>query len=407
MGVSEVARRYNRDAELAVHGGTPVREEMLPYGRQSLDEDDIKAVVAILRSNWLTTGPSVSRFEREFASCVGVAEAVALANGTAALHAAIYAAGIEPGDEVITSPLTFVASANCVVFQGGTPVFADVDPCTLTLDPERVKAKVTPRTKAIVAVDYGGHPCDYDGLREIAEEHGLTLIADACHALGGSYRGSSVGSLADLNVFSFHPVKTITTGEGGMVTTDKPDAAARVRLFRNHGISSDHSKRAKAGTWEYEMVDLGYNYRITDFQCILGCQQLRKLPRFVARRREIAQTYDAAFTNMRGMRRPVVRDDVEHAYHIYPILLDHEFSPKRKEVFEALRAEGIGANVHYIPVHLHPYYRARFGTQPGESPEAEGAYERLLSLPVFPGMTDRDADDVICAVRKVIAWYSR
>jgi perosamine synthetase len=391
-------------ARLAIDGGIPIRRTRLPYGRQWLDEDDIAAVVEVMRSDWLTTGPKVGEFEEAFSDFVGAEEAVAVSNGTAALHAAMHAIGIGPGDEVIVPPMTFAASANCVVSQGGTPVFADVDPDTLLLDPAQVEAKITPRTKAIIAVDYTGQPCDYDALRTTADQHGLALIADACHALGGSYKGRPVGSLADLSVFSFHPVKHITTGEGGMITTDDPELARRMRVFRNHGITTDHRQREAKGSWFYEMVDLGYNYRLTDLQCALGMSQLRKLPGWVARRQEIARRYDTAFAEMPVVQPLGVRDDVSHAYHLYVIRLDlTQLRVTRAEVFAALRAEGIGVNVHYIPVHLHPFYRERFGTRPGLCPVAEEAYERLLSLPVFPKMNNADVEDVILAVRKVLS----
>ena len=387
---------------LAIDGGTPIRRTRLPYGQQWLDDDDITAVVEVLRSDWLTTGPKVGEFEQAFADFVGAREAVAVSNGTAALHAAMYAVGIGPGDEVIVPPMTFAASANCVVFQGGTPVFADVDRDMLLLDPAQVEAKITPRTKAIIAVDYTGQACDYDALRAIADRHGLILVADACHALGGSYKGRPVGSLADLSIFSFHPVKHITTGEGGMITTDDPDLAQCMRVFRNHGITSDHRQREKQGSWFYDMVDLGYNYRLTDFQCALGMSQLRKLPDWVERRQEIALRYDAAFAEILIVEPLGVRKDVSHVYHLYVIGLDlTQLWATRAEVFAALRAEGIGVNVHYIPVHLHPFYRERFATGPGLCPVAEAAYKRIISLPIFPHMADADIDDVINAMRKV------
>ncbi|HEC34796.1 MAG TPA: UDP-4-amino-4,6-dideoxy-N-acetyl-beta-L-altrosamine transaminase [Chloroflexi bacterium] len=393
---------------LAIDGGTPVREKRLPYGHQWLDDDDIAAVVEVLRSDWLTTGPKVGEFERAFADFVGAKEAIAVSNGTAALHAAMYAVGIGPGDEVIVPPMTFASSANCIVFQGGTPVFADVDPDTLLLDPAQAEARITPRTKAIIAVDYTGQACDYDALRTIAGRHGLTLVADACHALGGSYKGRPVGSLAALSAFSFHPVKHITTGEGGMITTDDPELARRMRVFRNHGITTDHRQREQLGSWFYEMVDLGYNYRLTDIQCALGMSQLRKLPGWVARRQEIARRYDAVFAEMPAVGPLGVRDDVSHAYHLYMIRLDLDrLKVDRARVFTALLAEGIGVNLHYIPVHLHPFYQERFSTGPGLCPVAEAAYERLITLPIFPRMNDDDVEDVIAAVRKVMEAYRR
>ena len=374
---------------------------MIPYGKQSIGDEDIRAVLDVLRSDWLTTGPKVAEFEELFAREVGTAHAVAVSSGTAALHAAAYALDVGPGDEVIVPSMTFAATANCAVFQGGTPVFADVDPDTLLLDTASAEARVTRRTRAIIAVDYAGQPCDYDALRALAERNGLALADDACHALGGRYKGRPVGSLADLSTFSLHPVKHITSGEGGMVTTDDPDLAKRMRLFRNHGITTDHRQREASGSWFYEMVDLGYNYRLTDFQCALGASQLGKLPVWVLRRREIAARYDAAFADAPGIRPLAVRPDAYHAYHLYVIRLEaREPGKDRAAIFRSLREAGIGVNVHYIPVHLHPYYRKRFGTRPGDCPVAEAAYERILSLPMYPGMSDGQVDEVIGAVRR-------
>jgi perosamine synthetase len=387
---------------LSLHGGEPIRTTRLPYGRQWLDEDDIAAVVDVLRSDWLTTGPKVSAFEAEFAATTGAREAVAVSSGTAALHAAVYAIGVGPGDEVIVPAMTFAATANCVVFQGGTPVFADVEADTLLLGPGQVVSRIGPRTKAIIAVDYAGHPCDYDGLRSLANEHGLTLIADACHALGATYRGRKVGTLADLSAFSFHPVKHITTGEGGMVTTDRTDWAQRMQRFRSHGITADHRQREREGSWFYEMTDLGYNYRISDVQCALGISQLAKLSRWVERRQLIAQRYNQAFADLPGIRPLGTRCDVGHAYHLYVVRIDEAIlGVDRGQVFRALQAEGIGVNVHYVPVHLHPFYRQRFGTGPGDCPVAEAAYAQVLTLPIFPAMTEQDIDDVVVAVHKV------
>ena len=392
--------------KLALEGGEPVRQATLPYGRQWLDEDDITAVTNVLRSDWLTTGPNVAQFEAAFAAATGAAEAVAVSNGTAALHAAMDALGIGPGDEVIVPAMTFAASANCVVYQGGTPVFADVKPDTLLVNPADVAAKVTARTKAIVAVDYAGQPCDYDALRDIAARHELALVDDAAHALGGQYKGRPVGTLADLNTFSLHPVKHITTGEGGMITTDDQTLARKMRVFRTHGITSDHRQRAEQGSWFYEMAALGYNYRITDFQCALGLSQLRKLPSWVARRQQIARMYDEAFAEIPAVTPLSVRADAFHAYHLYVVQFDLErLRADRNTIFQALRAEGIGVNVHYIPVHYHPFYRERFGAKAGLCPVAEAAYERIISLPIFPRMIDEDARDVVTAVAKVTEAY--
>jgi perosamine synthetase len=380
----------------------------IPYGRQWVDEDDLAAVLEVLRSDWLTTGPKVGEFEEALARFVGAADCIAVTSGTAALHAAMYALGIGPGDEVIVPPLTFAATANCVVFQGGTPVFADVDAQTLLLDPEKTEAKITPRTKAIIAVDYAGQPCDYDVFRDLTDRHGLALVADACHSLGGSYKGRPVGSLADLNIFSFHPVKPITTGEGGAITTNDENLAQRLRLFRNHGITSDHYRREQEVSWFYEMVDLGYNYRLTDFQCALGISQMKKLPGWLARRQDIARLYDEAFAPSAAARGLSVSANVVHAYHLYVILLNLDYlSVDRGAIFRALRKNGIGVNVHYIPVHLHPFYRQRFGTGPGLCPVAEQSYELILSMPIFPKMNDDDLQYVLDTTLMILNSYRK
>ena len=393
---------------LAIHGGTPVRKTLLPYGRQSIEEDDIQAVVQTLRSDWLTTGPKIGEFEEAFAAWVGARYAVSFSSGTAALHGAAFAAGIGSGDEAITTPLTFAATANCVLYQNATPVFADVDRNTLNLDPERVRAAVSSRTKALLPVDYAGHPADLDTILEIAQRHGLVVIEDACHALGAEYKGRRVGSIAHMTVFSFHPVKHLTTGEGGMVTTNNASYADALRKFRNHGISSGARDRQQAGQWHYDMVLLGYNYRLTDIACALGLSQLKKLEANLKRRREIAARYTAAFEEMPGICAPTVREEVLPAWHLYPIRLDvARLSVGRAEIFLALRAENIGVNVHYIPVHLHPYYRERFGYRGGEFPIAENAYESLISLPMFHSMSDQDVQDVIRAVSLVTCYYRK
>jgi perosamine synthetase len=394
--------------QLAIRGGKPVRENLLPYGRQSITEEDIAAVGDVLRSDWLTTGPKVGEFEEAFAARVGATYAVSFSSGTAALHAAAFAADLQSGDEAITTPLTFAATANCVLYQGATPVFADIDPGTLNLDPEQAAQHITTRTKAILPVDYAGHPAQLDRFLALADRHGLIVIEDAAHALGAEYRQRRVGSVSHLTVFSFHPVKHLTTGEGGMVTTDNPKFAEKLRRFRNHGISSDARQRQSEGQWHYEMVLLGYNYRLTDISCALGLQQLPRLDANLARRKAIAERYGEAFRSLAGVIMPQVRDDVNPAWHLYPIRLEAKnFSADRREFFRALRAENIGVNVHYIPVHLHPYYRERFGYRGGEFPLAEQAYDELISLPMFHGMGEQDVEDVISAVTKVAHAYAR
>ncbi len=393
---------------LAIHGGKPVREKFLPYGRQALEEEDIQAVVEVLRSDWLTTGPKIGEFEERFADWVGAGHAVSFSSGTAALHGTAFAAGLKSGDEAVTSPMTFCATANCVVYQEATPRFADVCPETLNIDPEQVAQKISERTRAIIAVDYAGHPAELGTLRRLADQHGLVLIEDACHALGAEYGGRKVGALADMTVFSFHPVKHLTTGEGGMVTTNDAGLAEKLRRFRNHGISSEARHRQESGQWFYEMVLLGFNYRLTDIGCALGISQLGRLQSNLTRRSEIAARYDRAFRDIPAVEIPSVREGVNPAWHLYPVRLNLEkLSAGRAEIFSALRAEKLGVNVHYIPVHLHPYYRARFGHAAGEHPVAENAYERLISLPMFHAMSDHDVEDVIAGVNKVCEAYCR
>ena len=391
---------------LAIDGGDPVRKTLLPYGHQSIGEDDIQAVVNVLRSDWLTTGPKVAEFEEALASRVGARYAVSFSSGTAALHGAAFAAGLKPGDEAITTPMTFAATANCILYQGATPIFGDVSSDTLNLDPEQATERITSRTRAILPVDYAGHPADLNAIQALAARHGLIVIEDASHALGAESEGRRVGSIADMTVFSFHPVKHLATGEGGMVTTDRDDFAEALRRFRNHGISSEARQRQTDGQWHYEMVLLGFNYRLTDIACTLGLSQLNKLENNLSRRREIANRYATAFRDLDGVSSPVVRNGMNPAWHLYPILLNLEkLSAGRGQIFRALRAENIGVNVHYIPVHFHPYYREHFGHRAGEYPVAEDAYARLISLPMFHGMSDGDVEDVIHAVNKIVGHY--
>jgi perosamine synthetase len=391
---------------LAIEGGSPVRGTYLPYGRQSVDDADIDAVVEVLRSDWLTTGPKVGEFEDAFAAAVGARHAVAVSSGTAALHAAAFAAGLRSGDEAITTPMTFAATANAVLYQGARPTFADVQPDTLNLDPDHAARAITGRTRAILPVDYTGQPADLDEIRGLADRHGLMVIEDAAHALGATYHGRPVGSLSQMTVFSTHPVKHITSGEGGVITTNDADIAERLRTFRNHGITSDARQRQEKGSWLYQMVLLGYNYRLTDLQSALGLSQLRKLPGWVARRRAIAARYSEEFMAMPEIDAPVVAAEREPAWHLYVIRLRLDrLNAGRSEVFRALRAENIGVNVHYLPVPWHPYYQ-ELGYQRGQWPVAESAYERMLSLPIFPTMADADVDSVIEAVGKVLGRYA-
>lgn len=364
----------------------------IPYGRQWIDEEDIAAVVEVLRSDYLTTGPMVEKFEKKVADYVGAKYAVAIANGTAALHAACFAAGIKEGDEVITTPITFAASSNCVIYCGGTPVFADIDPDTYNIDPYDIERKITKKTKAIIAVHFTGQPCEMEHIHQIARKYSLTVIEDAAHALGAEYHGKKVGSLSHMTIFSFHPVKHITTGEGGMIVTDDPKLYEQLKLFRTHGITRETGLLKKNdGPWYYEQLDLGYNYRITDLQCALGCTQMEKLPEFLKRRKELAQKYDQSFKDCKMIQIPYQTMGMQNAWHLYVIRVKNG---KRKEVFETLRTAGIGVNVHYIPVYQHPYYREH-GYAEVCCPNAECYYEESISLPMYPGLSDEEQQYVI------------
>lgn len=362
----------------------------IPYGRQTIEEDDILAVEEVLKSDFLTTGAKINEFEEAVANYVGVKYAVAVSSGTAALHAACYAAGIGSGDEVITSPITFAASANCVMYCGGTPVFADIDPQTYNISAKEIEQMITAKTKAILPVHFTGQPCEMDIIHTIARKYGLFVIEDAAHALGADYKGKKVGSLSDMTTFSFHPVKHITCGEGGMITTDSYKLYQKLCLFRTHGITRDASlMRENDGNWYYEQLELGYNYRITDFQCALGLSQLKKIDRFIARRKELARRYNEAFLGLEKIRIPYQNIDCHNSWHLYVICIE-----RRKELFDVLRAAGIGVNVHYIPVYRHPYYQEH-GYQNVYCPNAEHLYQRAISLPMYPGLTDEQQNYVI------------
>lgn len=371
---------------------------MIPYGRQTIDDADIVAVVKILKSDFLTTGPTVEEFERKVAAYTGAKYAVAIANGTAALHAACFAAGVGAGDEVITTPITFAASANCALYCGATPVFADIDARTYNIDPQDIRRKITDRTRAIVAVHFTGQPCEMDEIHAIAREHGLIVIEDAAHALGAEYKGQKIGGLSDMTVFSFHPVKHITTGEGGMIMTNNEKLYERLKLFRTHGITRDEKFLEKNdGPWYYEQIDLGYNYRITDIQCALGVSQMDKLPQFLARRKEIAKVYNEAFADNPNIEIPYQKEGCDNAYHLYVIRVKNG---KRAEAFAKLREAGIGVNVHYIPVYKHPYYQ-KHGYDKVCCPHAEQYYAECISLPMYPALTGEEQKYVIDKVLEI------
>lgn len=375
----------------------------LPYGKQTIGDDDIQAVIDVLRSDWLTTGPTVQQFEKLFAEYIGIKEAVAVCNGTAALHAAIYSFDIKSDDEVIVPVITFVASANCVLYMGGKPVFVDVHPDTLLIDIEDVKKKITPRTKAIIAVDYAGQTCAYNELKAVANEYNLKLISDTCHALGAKYKNKMAGSISDVSTFSFHPVKHLTTGEGGMAVTNNTELADKMRRFRSHGINVDFKQRTENNTWYYEMMDLGFNYRLTDIQCALGISQLKKIPKWLQSRQSIANFYDRAFLAINGVKPLSTLDGNEHAYHLYVVkVIEEECGITRKVLFNTLRKQNIGVNVHYIPLHYHPYYQKNVTSAALYYPNAEQTYEQIISLPIHQSMTINDATRVIETIQTCI-----
>ncbi|MCY6370407.1 UDP-4-amino-4,6-dideoxy-N-acetyl-beta-L-altrosamine transaminase [Clostridium ganghwense] len=393
--------------KLAINGGKPVRDTYLAYGKQYIDDDDIKAVVDVLKGDYLTTGPKVKEFEDTVANYVGAKYAVAVSNGTAALHTACLAAGIGEGDEVIVPPITFAASSNCILYCGGKPVFVDINPDTYNIDVEKIEGAITVRTKAIIPVDFAGQSVDMDLICKIADKYNLTIIEDAAHALGSEYKGEKIGSIADMTEFSFHPVKPITTGEGGVIVTNNEELYKKMLLFRSHGITRDSKLLThNEGPWYYEQLHLGYNYRITDIQCSLGLSQINKIDEFVKNRREIVNRYNEAFKDIEEIITPREDEFSNSGWHIYVIKLNlDKLTCTRKEIFEALQVENIGVNVHYLPVYLHPYYE-KLGYKRGLCPEAEKLYERMLTLPLFPKMTDKDVEDVIRAVKKVVDYYS-
>lgn len=393
----------------AIEGGKPIRDKALPYAKQYIDDDDCRAVDEILKSDFLTTGPMAKEFESEIAGYVGVKHAVAFANGTAALHGACYAAGIKAGDEVITSPITFAASANCILYMGGTPVFADIDKDTFNISPEEIAKKITNKTRAIIPVDYTGQAVDIDAIKDIVKGKEIIIIEDAAHSLGTKYKASRVGGLVDMTEFSFHPVKTITTGEGGMITTNDKEYYKKLINFRSHCITRDKTQleNKDGGGWYYEQLDLGFNYRITDFQCALGISQLKKLNWFISRRKEIVGRYNEAFKNLEGVILQKNADFSDTVNHLYVLKLNLELlRVNRKEIFEAFYAENIGVHVHYIPVYWLPFY-TKLGYRKGICPNAEELYNCMLTVPLYPAMTDKDVDDVIEAFYKIIGYYKR
>ena len=394
----------------AAAGGVPVRDKKIYYGHQYLDEADYRAVLDLLKSgDDLTCGPKIGELEDKLCRVTGAGHAVSVSNGTAALHVACLAAGIGPGDEVITTPITFAASANCVLYCGGRPVFADVDDRTYNIDPESVRSHITERTRAVIAVDYTGQSVDLKALRKICDEHHLLLITDSAHSMGTVYDGRPTGSIADMTTFSFHPIKTVTCGEGGAVTTNDDRLAQRLRLFSKHGITRDTNLMEKEpdGPWYYEQIELGYNYRLTDIQAALLISQLDKLEMFAARRKEIVRRYNEAFSQIPQVRVQEEVPESDTVRHLYILRLAPEkLKIGRKEFFAAMAAENICCNVNYIPTYWFPYYR-KLGYEKGLCPVAERLYEEIMSLPLYYGMSDQDVEDVIRAVRRIAAYYAK
>ncbi|MBR3040688.1 MAG: UDP-4-amino-4,6-dideoxy-N-acetyl-beta-L-altrosamine transaminase [Lachnospiraceae bacterium] len=393
--------------QLAIMGGKPVREKKIFYGRQCVDETDVEAVKEVLLSDYITCGPAVKKLEKDLADYTGAKYAVAVSNGTAALHCACIAAGLKEGDEVITTPMTFAASANCALYVGATPVFADINPETYNIDPKSIREHITPKTKAVVAVDFTGQCVEQEEIRAICDEFNLIFIEDAAHAIGSAYNGKKVGSLADMTCFSFHPVKTITCGEGGAITTNDAELYHKLYLAHTHGIEKDEAylEEPSEGVWYYEQVSLGYNYRLTDFQAAMLSNQLKKLDGFKARRQEIVKRYDEAFRNVPGI---IVQKEIEESdtcRHLYIIRLDFEkLSCTRREFFDAMSAENVQCQVHYIPVYFFPHYK-RLGYERGLCPNAEEIYKGIMSIPLYPSLTDADVEDTIHAVKKVAGYY--
>ncbi len=381
-----------------------MRNKFIPYGHQWIDKKDINEVAKTLGTDWITQGPKIGEFEEAVCKYCRAKYGVALSSGTAALHAAYSVAGIGLGDQVITTPLTFAATANTAAHCGAELVFVDIQKETLNINPKEVEKKITKKTRAISIVDFAGHPCDFNEIKKIAEKYNLLIIEDAAHSLGSEYRGKKIGSLADMTIFSFHPVKTITTGEGGMVLTNRKDFYDKLKIFRHHGIT----KKPEKGDWYYEIENPAYNYRLTDFQCVLGISQLKKLNKFIKKRREIVAEYNKAFKNIKEIITPKEKNYLKSAWHIYVIQLClDKLRVNRRKIFKALRKNNIGVQVHYMPLHLHPFYQRKFGYKKGDFPVAEEYYQRAITLPLFPKMTNEEVKRVIKTTKKIINSYRK
>ncbi len=394
----------------AILGGTPVRDNKIYYGRQWVSEEDIAAVSEVLRGPYITCGPKVTEAERKLESYTGAKHAVVVNSGTSALHCACIAAGVGEGDEVITTPITFAASANCALYCGAKPVFADIDPETYNIDPDSIRKCITDKTKAVIAVDYTGQAVKADEIRAICDEFGLVFIEDAAHSIGTKYNGKYVGNIADMTCFSFHPVKTVTAGEGGAILTNDDDLYTKLVLAHAHGITHDEALMEDApheGEWYYEEISLGYNYRMTDFQAALLISQLSRIDEFVARRKEIVKIYDEAFANLPGIIIQKNIPESDTSRHLYVIRLDlDKLTCTRREFFDAMSAENVQCQIHYVPVYWFPYYR-HLGYEKGLCPNAEEVYKGIMSIPLYPKMTDRDVEDTIHAVTKLATYYAK
>lgn len=389
----------------AQYGGEPIREEVLGYGGQSITDHEKQAVLEALEGDYITRGPTVDEFETRVADFLGVEHAVATTSGTTALHLASEAANFGPGDEVITTPLTFVSTAHAATYTGATPVFADIESETRALDPDAVREEITENTVGLVPMHYGGQPADIAGLLTVADEHDLTVIWDACHAFGGTWRGESIGSQRDMATFSFHPVKNITTGEGGVVVTDDDNFAERLRRLRSFDMNYDPAGHEEE-PWYQVTEGVGYNYNVTDFQAALGLAQLDRLDEFKQRRDDIVARYNDAFAAISGLRTPPGCGNTDPMYHLYAVEIREEFGCSRRTFVNAMHAENISVQVHYVPLHYHPYFEDTFGYERGEFPVTERIYERLVSLPLFPAMDDSDVADVIQAIER-LHFYMR
>lgn len=393
------------DQRPAIEGGTPICEDGIGYGGQSITDTDKQAVADALEGDYITRGPTVDEFEQAVATYVGVDNAVAVSSGTAALHLAGNAAGYESGDEVITTPLTFASTAHAAVYNDATPVFADIDVETRNLDPKAVRDHITPDTAGLIPMHYAGQPCEVDAMLNIAEEHDLTVIWDTCHALGSTWHGEQAGSHRDAAIFSFHPVKNITTAEGGMVVTDDDEFAERVRSLRSFDMDYDPSGHEDE-PWYQVAEGLGFNYNFTDLQAALGLKQLERIEEFKQRRCEIIARYEEAFADILGLKTPTVKDDVDPMWHLYAVEIHEAFGCDRKRFVNAMHAENIYVQVHYVPLHYHPFFQKSFGYERGDFPNAERVYDRIVSLPLYPAMDDETVDDVVRAIRRIHEYYA-